>query len=130
MAQETYAAVLRLVNPEVNKGFAVSFTFPNTNKPTEFVWNKANNFEAEIPTKTTYINDFKQKVVFHTNFAKDVLENYGVHGKGKVKVLEFVKECKRDEYVQQDFPVSQKVEPSVKASVPETKETKKEGKEK
>ena len=104
MAKETYAAVLRLTNPEKNGGFEVSYTLPNTNKPTRYVWNQKNNFEAEIPTKVVYSDDFKKKVVFHENYALFLMEQYGVKGKGQVKVLEFVKELKRDEFEQETFP--------------------------
>jgi len=129
MAQETYAAILRLVNPEVNKGFSVSFTFPNASKPTTFTWDAKNGYQTEVPTKTTYVDDHKRTVVFHTNYAKDVLNAYGKSAKKKeLRLLEFVKECKRDEYVQPDFPVvEQKVEEPKVESIPETpKENKKE----
>lgn len=130
MAQETYAAILRLVNPEVNKGFSVSFSLPNSNKPTTFVWNKENKFQAEIPTKITYVDDHKRTQVFRTNYAKDLLDAYGVGSKGKVKVLDFVKECKREEFTAKDFP-EPKVFPEPKPeveSVTESKEIKKKDK--
>jgi len=134
MAQETYAAVLRLVNPEVNKEFSVSFTLPNSNKPTTFTWNKKNNFEAEIPTKITYVDDHKRRQVFAENYAKDILNNYGVGKKVKMPVLEFVRECKRDEYHQPDFPVARDFPKPVEVkveSVPEVhEETKEENKPK
>lgn len=121
MAQETYAAVLRLVNPEKNKGFSVSFSLPNSNKPTTYTWNEKNNFEAEIPTKITYLDDHKKRQVFAENYAKNLLQAYGVGTKAKMPVLEFVRECKRDEYVQPDFPVT-RVEP-VKAEAEEKPES-------
>lgn len=122
MAQETYAAILRLVNPEVNKEFSVSFTLPNSNKPTTYTWNKKNNYEAEIPTKITYIDDHKKKQVFAENYAKDILRSYGFGTKVKMPVLEFVRECKRDEYRQPDFPAPKPVEAKQETTVADVNE--------
>ena len=99
MAQETFAAVLRLKNAENNKEFKVSFTLPNSSKPTWYSWDAKNKFEAQIPTKVTYLDDHKKQVLFHTNYAKTLLEAYP-------NLLEFVKEVKRDEFVETPFPKS------------------------
>ena len=124
MAKETYAAVLRLVDPEKNHNFRVGYTLPNTNKPTTYVWNKDNNYEVEVPTKVVYTDDFKKKVVFHENYALFLIESYGVKGKGKTKVLEFVKELKRDEFEKEAFPkhIFPEQPKEVEKEVPEVQE--------
>jgi hypothetical protein len=134
MAKETYAAVLRLVKPEINKEFAVSFTLPNSNKPTTFTWDKKGNYEVEVPTKITYVDDHKQKKVFSENYAKSLLASYGVGTKAKMPFLEFVREFKRDEYVQPDFPVKtvesveeKPLESPVESVTESSKETKPKG---
>lgn len=128
MAKETYAAVLRLANPEVNKGFEVSFNLPNSNKPTKFVWNEKNKFEAEIPTVVTYVDDHKKKVVFHENYAKALLDAYGVKSKGKLKLLEFVRELTREEFEEKPFSKFADVEQPKPVDTEVQKESKPKGK--
>jgi hypothetical protein len=124
MAQEVVGAILRLVEPEKNKGFDVSFNLPSTNKLTKFSWNKGNNFETEVPTKITYKDDHKKTVVFHENYAKFLLDVYGVKSKSAVKkglgVLEFVKEVKREQFQENAFGVTEP-EPAQEESEKKTK---------
>jgi len=99
MAKATVGAVLRLANPDVNKGFETSIFLPNSNKPLVFKWNKENKFEASIPTKITYKDDFGNQKVFRENYAKELLDAYGVgSANAKQKLLEFVKKVEKDEF--------------------------------
>lgn len=107
MAKETYAVVIK-----ANTAFEVHYTLPNTNKPTVIAWNEKNKFQAEVPTRITYKDDVagrKVTMVFSENYARHLLDVYGVKSpvaiKKKRAVLEFVKELKRDDFVE-EFPES------------------------
>ena len=118
MAQETIAAVLRLKNPKENKAFEVAFTLPNSSKPTIYRWDEKNKFETEVPTKITYLDDHKKTVVFHTNYAKTLLDFYP-------KFLEFVKEVKREEFVEKAFDAFATVVPEVESKPEKEKKNEK-----
>jgi len=123
MAKETVAVVIK------SKGdFEIDFTLPNTNKPTRVIWNKGNGFQAEVPTRITYVETVgSQKVtkVFSENYARHLLDAYGVKAPIAIKkgraMLEFVKEIKREDFVE-EFPEAKE---SVSEPVPEAEQEKK-----
>lgn len=123
MEKETYAAVLRLVNPEQNKGFSISYTLPNTNKPTVIRWDEKNNYEAQVPTKITYVDDHKKTVLWQENYALNILNSYGVKKakKPELQLLEFVKELNRPVFDKNSFTEDKFAPEEVTESSKETK---------
>lgn len=105
MAKETVAVVIKS-----KEAFEVVYTLPNTNKPTRVIWNKGNGFQTEVPTKITYteiVGSQKITKVFSENYARHLLDAYGVKSPIAIKkgraMLEFVKEIKRDDFIE-EFP--------------------------